>query len=540
MKHFYLLIFCAALFFSCGNRNEQVLLDIIDSYIEQHPDSAFTALANIDNSKLESKKLRAKHALLLSMALDKKLIDKTDFSILQPAIEYYSKKGNPSDRLRMYYYQGRIYINAGNDEKAMDCYSKALEFANNSTDKLTLARLYLSKGKIHNRIYEFDKYAECSFYAANLFIKHKKISSGFNALYSAMNGYQLLNDSTKAYNILAQMENLSDSLSAKQLSRYYEALISLKANNCSFDTIAPIIDKYLYRVPQHLIEWLSLSNVYLKLNIEDKGIEALKNHSKHSTVKDARYYAIASSLYEKTGNVKEALTHYKNYIKHTDSSDLAIFKQDTKFIEERHLLQLNNLKLRQHRQFTIFMSCISVIFFASIIVYIYNRLKITSLEKKNFSLLCEQLITEKTLLIQTLEAKWVVNSSVKEIVLKRLELLNTFIATVVSKNGIIDKESRQFLIDIINKQDDFLRSSVLAFEASHPMFVNFLKDKNLSPLEMGFCCLYAMGLNGKNIGEVTKISRHYIISHEIRKKLGLSEQNPNLNKYIIKLLETYS
>lgn len=540
MKYLYLSLLCAALFFSCKNRGGQVSFEDVDSYIEQFPDSALAVLSKIDNSKLGNRKLRAKHALLLSIALDKNYIDKTDFSVLQPAIDYYERKGNHTDRLRMYYYQGRIYINAKNDEKAMVSYSKALEFAENSTDQLTLARLYLSKGKIHNRIYEFDTYAECSLSAADLFITQGKISSGFNALYSAMNGYQLMNDSIKAYEILARMEGMSESLSAKQLSRYYEALVSLKANNCNYDTMAPIIGKYQTKVPEHLVEWLSLSNVYLKLNMEDKGIDALEKHCKYSNAKDARYYAIASSLYERSGNGEKALEYYKNYIKLTDSADLAIFRQDTKFIEERHSLQLDNLKLKQSKQLTLLICFISIIVLASTVVYIYNRLKITSLEKKNFSLLCGQLITEKNMLLQTLEAKWVVNSSVKDVILKRLELLNSFIATLFSRNDVIDKESKQFLMSLINRHDDFLSSTVLAFEASHPQFITFLKDKGLSPLELGYCCLYAMGLNGKGIGEFTKMSRHYIISHEIRKKLGLSENNPNLNKYITNLLETYS
>ena len=63
-------------------------LSHIESYIIEHPDSALIVLEQIDISEGASKEERAKHALLLSMALDKNYIDETDFDVLQPAIDY--------------------------------------------------------------------------------------------------------------------------------------------------------------------------------------------------------------------------------------------------------------------------------------------------------------------------------------------------------------------------------------------------------------------------------------------------------------------
>ena len=46
------------------------------------------------------------------MALDKNVIDRTEFGVLQPAVDYYADHGTATDQLRTYYYQGRIYVNA--------------------------------------------------------------------------------------------------------------------------------------------------------------------------------------------------------------------------------------------------------------------------------------------------------------------------------------------------------------------------------------------------------------------------------------------
>lgn len=85
-----------------------------DSVMNASPDSALTILRGIDKSLLRSTAEEARYALLMSQALDKNYIDTTDFNVLQPAIDYYLKKGSADEKLRTYYYQGRIYQNRQN------------------------------------------------------------------------------------------------------------------------------------------------------------------------------------------------------------------------------------------------------------------------------------------------------------------------------------------------------------------------------------------------------------------------------------------
>ena len=55
----------------------------------------------------------------MSMALDNNYIDKTDFEILQPAIDYFEDHGSATDKLRTFYYQGRFFYNRGEIGDAM-------------------------------------------------------------------------------------------------------------------------------------------------------------------------------------------------------------------------------------------------------------------------------------------------------------------------------------------------------------------------------------------------------------------------------------
>lgn len=121
MKHYLSVIILAICLISCNSHSHcRETLSQMESYIEERPDSALAVLKQMNASELSGKEEKAKHALLYSMALDKNVIDKTDFEVLQPAIDYFENKGgSATDKMRTYYYQGRIYQNQGNDALAM-------------------------------------------------------------------------------------------------------------------------------------------------------------------------------------------------------------------------------------------------------------------------------------------------------------------------------------------------------------------------------------------------------------------------------------
>lgn len=71
------VIFIAILslcFASCARsfRTAEQFLDEIEARLETQPDSAFIALDSLDRSLLGTKELRARHALLYTIALEKK------------------------------------------------------------------------------------------------------------------------------------------------------------------------------------------------------------------------------------------------------------------------------------------------------------------------------------------------------------------------------------------------------------------------------------------------------------------------------------
>ena len=80
-------------------------------------------------------------------------------------------------------------------------------------------------------------------------------------------------------------------------------------------------------------------------------------------------------------------------------------------------------------------------------------------------------------------------------------------------------------------------STRLAFRASHPALMKYLDDHGLTEAELNYVCLYAIGLRGKEIGEYIQLKRHYHTSTDIRKKLGLNEDDTNLGLHIRNLMK---
>ena len=150
---------------------EKHLLDI-ESYIMERPDSALAVLDTMDRSLLVTDRLKAHHALLHAMALDKNYIDVTDDSIASVAVEYFSKKGPKKYEARALYYLGLSYYYAQDYDKAIIEFTKAEKVAERC-DSLYMAFIYLAQSETysmtHNNLealkyikYAYKVYSELS------------------------------------------------------------------------------------------------------------------------------------------------------------------------------------------------------------------------------------------------------------------------------------------------------------------------------------------------------------------------------------------
>lgn len=131
---------------SCHFSNKA--LDRADGLMQERPDSALVLLQQWQRENPHpSKREDARHALLLSMALDKNYIDLQSDSIIDKAVRYYaSRKGR--ERMLAYYYQGRVFCNMHSYAASIVALENAAIDAQELEDNLYLGLINRTKGRI--------------------------------------------------------------------------------------------------------------------------------------------------------------------------------------------------------------------------------------------------------------------------------------------------------------------------------------------------------------------------------------------------------
>ena len=529
---------------SCNTRTEHWdTLSKIESFIEERPDSALFIIEQTD-LKPSTKEEKAKYALLLSMALDKNLVDKTDFEILQPAIDFYKDKGSATDRLRTLYYQGRIHQNKGENALAIECFLNAVNKGAKSDDILTKARTYFAQGKIYYALYDWDSFIENNQKAACLFKEAGKYNSCAHSLIGVINGYTLKKDTENASLYIEECKRMLNTINSNMASYFYACYLSYLTDFGLERDIIAVINEYLKAIPHSKLDWLSISNAYVKLKMYDEALQSISEYDKSSDITNRRkYLAIISEIYKYSGQYKESLESYETYMALSNKEDYAVIQQDTKFVKERYQLELKALKERESKKRIFTLATVIITLLLAIIIYIRIRLKVNRMEKiiaeqnaEKYRLSCLQMEEERDNLTRLLKRNNELEPDVKTAVAKRLELLNKFFTAYITNNSDIDRKVDKEMDELLANKDTFMESTKYAFAGSHPKFIKYLKERGLTDWEINYCCLYALGLKGKEIGTYIKMRSHYNNSSNIREKLGINEHDTNLGIYIRKLL----
>ena len=546
MKYLLPILF-AFCFLSCQRHSDnwEKICDI-ENYIESQPDSALAVLEAIDIENLSSDEERAKYALYMSMALDKNYIDKTDFEVLQPAIDYYEDHGSATDKLRTFYYQGRIYCNKGNAEDAMECLIKSINLGIHSNDLRTKARNYTAQGTLYYLYYNWEKIIECSLYACGFYKELGDVDNYVTMLCRVSEGYRLIGNQDLASQYLLECENLLDRINDRSRAEYYSAFLLHNADIQADDNMAYIIDEYLNIVTSNEIDWLTVANAYLRIGDVALAKNAI-NKIQLKSEKNARYYAVLTQIHKAESSYKEALNTYEIYNHITDSLDFIVLEQDTQFIEERHQLEMATIKEQEKKKqiIAVFATIVSILILVAI--WITSRLRLSKMEKivaeketERYKLLYAQMEDERDNLNVLLLQNEELDPKAMNAVAKRLELLNKFFTAYITDNNDIDRKASKEMEELLEDKEKFMDSNRLAYAGSHPKFIKYLEDKGLTEWEINYCCLYALGLKGKEVGAYIKMRSHYNNSSEVREKLGISEHDTNLGIYIRKLVKSLS
>ncbi len=154
MRQYITVIILALSLVSCSQHSKhRETLAQVESYIEERPDSALTILQGMDKDELSGMEEKAKYALLLSMAMDKNYIDRTDFDVLQPAIDYYEDTDDKHHKMLAYYHLARIQFNNKEYSNSITNLLYAEDEAIDLGDDFHLGLIYRQFGDIYSMIY---------------------------------------------------------------------------------------------------------------------------------------------------------------------------------------------------------------------------------------------------------------------------------------------------------------------------------------------------------------------------------------------------
>lgn len=524
---------------SCSRTDTQLKgqLDLIESIIEKDGEQAYKMLKGMNRDSISSKSEYARYSLLMSMAMDKNYIDITSDSIIAPAVEYYRKHGSNDHKMKALYYRGVVERNAGNNESALEYFVKAEQYVPKTEDYLFAGRIYSAKQQIYRAIYDLPKSLTAQKLAYKNFSLAKDTSRIINSLINTTSLYISLNQLDSAKYTLDTLKTYWKKLDLVQKNLFYSnLLIFTKKHNKK--NLNYILSSYLKDVPEkESINWIIVADSYFECNNIDSTLYSLSKYKEyHSSTanKDPVYFHILSCIEKESGRYQRAYDALSKYINLTNQQNYKILSQDTKFTEER----VSTLMQEQREKYIRDVLILCIIILSLIFYLVINNLKAKNLklqEAKNRYILLYNSAKEELSLLSELRTRNVLSKSGMEQLNERIGVLNKFIASHISQS--YSQKAETEIANLMKDREKFIHSTVLSFEVSNHQFIQRLLVCGLSEWEVGICCLYAIGLRGKDIASYLQDKSFYKTSSNIRTKLNIPKNDSTINIYLTRMME---
>ena len=538
----------------CGcDRHDAVngKLDLAERLMAASPDSALALLDSIPSSSLSGGELRARHALLKSMALDKNYIDTTTFDVLQPAIDYYIKHGTPDEQLRTYYYQGRIYQNQGDDDAAMQSFMNGCDLRHGVTDSLLLAHTLVAQGTLYFKQYKTSEFIQNNIEAAKLYGAIGRAILEIKSYTNAVDGYVMMNNKSAADSILSVCVPLAQKNPDGEIC-LFPSLLSYTIKFGSSKEIKGFLIEY-QNMELTTDDTMIIAQGYSKIGEYDKAIALLSGISlSESTLDSLKYFSVKIDILERQGKYEQSLTLYRKYSAILERHQKELLSHDLLFSDKKHQLEMRNLMEIRDKDRIVGLTLCCIFVLVILVGWQYyrgylGRTKRVLAEKENENLRLEQdnLRKEKEKAElerdkKTLEAENIEKDKkrlaaelrqneleaenlrlgivqlenecdhlrelqkeqselakpIQEIIKSRLDILNALLAKEITRNYSYAEPYNKWIEVIRNDKKKFMDSTRLAFTASHPKFMEYLEQCGLTADEINYLCLYAIGLRG--------------------------------------------
>ena len=545
------LAMAVALISSCSIGEVTKELNRIESFIQERPDSALTAIRAIDTNALRSKSLKAQYSLLHSMALDKNYIDTINLSVIMPAIEFYEKTGDAVHKMRAWYYHGRILQNAGKSQDAMYSFLKALDESKETEDYFykglinsIIAGLYSTQYSSEEALkYAKDAY-ECFMNTTDTL--GQWLHQGKLAVYYGNNREK--DEADSVYQEFIKAPVLDSTYYAKTLFLYAKFLVgrrpfdperSIYYFNLAKDTYhgKPTIENYYAKAyALTLIGQNEDADIILK---------KLETHSKGAPVSDYYKYKI----FRHRGLLGKALLHYEQSIKTQDSVIIANLQQSLertkkKYSEER-LLKESEARNADNLRAMITVLVLSVVLLIILMILYYSKQKWTT-RLEIISQLKEEAEKQYRFTAKALnenESKLMVYRQKYLAAYKsQYFMLNNLCASYLSPSSTEPKdkiynEVKGILEEFTDDSKEVSKAEDIVNKEHNNIIEGIRKDfPRLSEKDYRLIALFIMGFEAKTIGLLTNYTTKTVYGKKDRIKKTISTSSVANKEIILKLI----
>lgn len=433
-----------------------------------------------------------------------------------------------------FYHTACIFENAAKPAEAMLWLVKAETACEADTDHKLMGLIYAAKGRIYQKALDYGKAAE-NYHLAS----ESSHAAGDLEMYQA----NILNEAEcqimnheydSASTIIEALQKSRNDISFGNRDKFYKTVIRMKEKTAPEDTDS-LRTAYLDAITDpELTDWIMIADTYISAGKADEALTALESHKKQNGENAAYHYRMGQA-FELNNEITLSLESYRQYGMVSDSIARRILSGSIRLIEENTKKDEPSDERRHQTIIPILAICIGILILLTLLKFIMSIRRKLACERHINARLKKQfddLMMER----QELTRTFIDNDKSMKKINERLRIIDHFVLSEALNDTFFEAKASENLNNIINDRRKFVKDTRLIFNASYPTFINFLKDKGLDETEMEYCCLYAIGLNGKMVTSFTNAKRHYHIGCGIRKKLGLGGHDTNLSIYIRNLL----
>lgn len=506
----------------CGN-NTMRSLEQLETRIDHVPDSVLHELSSMDGT-IKWGEARALHALLTVRAQDKCDLLTGNDSLITIATNYYGKRGTPERRLFAHIYAGRVYSAAGNSQKAIELYTEALKYEDQTDNYYALGLLYSDIALEYSWAYDYAQAIENMEKSLNYYEqagkeRHQILSKSSLGLYY-LNSNNYVEAEPYLTEVLAWGELNDDEYIVKNTMGY---LCSLYDETRNYEKLSKIYAAHpLEKLEQNSRNYGIASYYYIQQNNPEKATELLQkawNLSKTPTDTSFlwhREYKINNNL----GDYKNALINFKHLFYYHDSLlgktlQQPLLKAQRDYYQSE--LQLSEIK-NQNRRLTIVLLSFSALLIFFIPWFIYkNRVRmredrirehVDALNELRYKLSKkDEQMNETVQALQTQKS----NARTLEIKLSELfheqyKILNDLCATYYENSKNKNKIVQEFesVVEGFSGNDYFKLEELINKYKNDVIFLLRRELPNFKEKDFKLLCYFCAGFSVKTISVITK------------------------------------